>query len=1061
MSPSCRSVRLARPAFLALGVAVALLSLACPSSNPQRVIGPVVFGDEAPTIEFVTPNENFSINRGELFTVTWRDADPDSAAEITIDMVDVGTGTATTIITGIQENDTLAPDEWTINTNLVDEGTYYIRGIITDGINTPFVAFAEEAQGAGSRVIATITPPGLAPSNSPPRVVVTEPSFNQSVAQDDSLTIVVQPVLQQPAAPEPPIPYDDDSDTTLYILVDLDDDPTNDSVLAPDAGEIIILRTLNVAEGASDPLPDGPVVISLATIPARPNGEPYYVRATIDDAVNPQVHAYAPGTVNVVRSAQGEVDLQEIGTTQAGAKWFGFNPGAQLGSCIEGVGDFDADGVDDVLFVAQYGNPRSRGNIGEAYLLYGLDNVRHGNVINVNSISRSIDGCIFEAPAITEPGRRINGYTTHHTLGITDAGAMPDVDGDGRPELLFGMPHVDGSHMSMDFDPGDTDEDTEGGLGCYADLLVNNWSDDEDGLLSDAYFHYGGFATVVSSQNRDAAGLIDPDRLSRTSVGLEFVGQTANTIVRSSTQEAQGPEEGRIHGLRIQAGWYDYIDAFMLEQPPLNGNFGWNVEWLPDSNNDDFVEMVVSAPTNERDILDTGQEFGFLSTHWDSRGFFGSVIVLAATGGTFGDNDIWRDKSGSGGTNTIPIISGGDCSADPPDNSRGGPLIPLNEFEIFAEDVDDWLHDGGYAGDVNLDATPDILMGAPLNDRSAALPDTGATYVLYGRPSFTGGDIELSRADDPETRPPMLRVRGETAGDSIGWKQVRALDVNGDRIDDVVLGAPYTTFGGVLPETCGGDYNGDGLVNDVDINLTAFNACEASFGEEVFFDDACKAFDYNNDRMIDDRDRVVVECLVVGGGVECCPSANGFVGIVFGGVSLDGDRTISQIGTPDLPGVRFYGTEVGDLAGWSVASAGDFNRDNFGDILIAAPGETRFDENGRERLGVAYLIFGGTHLSNGTFSLDQVGTGSLPGIVFVSPFEIERPNEAPILTVAGIGDVNDDSFDDIGIGIPQADFVDTGLPQEPGEPGTDPILGRRPDDGAIYMIYGNNVGSNR
>ena len=65
---------------------------------------------------------------------------------------------------------------------------------------------------------------------------------------------------------------------------------------------------------------------------------------------------------------------------------------------------------------------------------------------------------------------------------------------------------------------------------------------------------------------------------------------------------------------------------------------------------------------------------------------------------------------------------------------------------------------------------------------------------------------------------------------------------------------------------------------------------------------------------------------------------NGFAAIIFGGVFTDGDRDIRQVATSDLVGVRFFGSEPGHRAGFDVSSAGDFNQDGFGDILIAVPG---------------------------------------------------------------------------------------------------------------------------
>ncbi len=1249
-----------------------ILSLAviagCPSSGPIPVLGPQQFGNVLPTLTILEPADDLSVAQGERFLITWSDGDADNNALISFSLIDTISGFEIPLVSNIEENDTRGADSFSVSTGLVPRSTYNIRGTIADGINAPVTVFATKGEPANQRVVLTITDPGQAPPTTPPVAVVTEPSFNISVSQDDLLTVMLQPTAIPPAANTPP--YDPDSDVTLYILLDVDSNPNNDNVVTDQPGNqdgIIVLSTQTIMTGTNAVITFNRNV-DLNEIPTRPDGRPYFVRATLIDGTNVPRHEYANGTIQIVEAAQGIVDVATVGQTRSGARFQGFNPGSRLGHRMISVRDFDNDGIDDMLLVARFGNPSNFGNVGEAYLIYGLDNRRFGGNIDVNSTSTAISGTIFAAPPLR--GLQL-GIGNARTEGITDVSVISDLNFDGRPELLFGMAHHDGLIQGRDDDPGDSvpmadatvmvtvvvrggessvrvgmgdpmtdsyigaedgyidaaapnanfavgdlefqgppdskwvlltfsdlldvipdtpadivnvmatlrmrvfdpgdmgnlheafteynentttyanyaqnggdpEEDVDysdqplggvngavgevmvtvtpvlqrlidgqlsgaddelrfiivpsdmdgdnvqlrssefnvvpidrptltitynrrnlgGAFGCYIDPYANNVAteanDDIAGIFVDQTWEALGLATIVHSNNRDAASAvgINPDRLEETVVWLELVGQEVyDFIIPAPTTGvfalAQGSAAGRIDGCRFTSGWYDFIDHQLLNQPPLNDLFGWNVSSLPDVDNDQLDEILISAPRNERDILDTTNTFGGFSTHVASRGFTGSIIVLP---GTNYNNPFFRDKADDGnGNSCVPFQccprQRGSCTGMIRD--RGGPAVPADSWEIFAENVDDFLAGAQSAGDFNLDGVPDILCGAHRNDRSD-LVDSGAAYIIYGRTPT--GDVRLELADNPGQRPPMLRLRGERSGDQVGFSLATGLDFNGDRIDDVFIGAPSADVGNVPRPDCLAGLSG------LQLSVNAFNDCRDSLGEEVFSDDACKGYDFNNDRQLDDDDLTVLNCLLSPAPSNCCPVDNGFVGVIFGGVSVDGDRTLSQIGTNDLPGIRFFGAHAGDRAGHSVSSAGDFNQDGFGDLLIAAPGEVRMDNNLRTRVGVAYLIFGGTHLTQPQYSLDMVGTADLPGIVFLSPFVEGRPNEAPIDNVGLVGDINNDGFDDIGLGITRADFIDQSLPQDPNDPGTNPNIGRRPDDGNAYIVYGNNVGSNR
>jgi hypothetical protein len=88
------------------------------------------------------------------------------------------------------------------------------------------------------------------------------------------------------------------------------------------------------------------------------------------------------------------------------------------------------------------------------------------------------------------------------------------------------------------------------------------------------------------------------------------------------------------------------------------------------------------------------------------------------------------------------------------------------------------------AGDPNGDGLPDLLVGAP--GLSARRPDAGGVYLVSGPLS---GWTHLRSAG--------ARFRGRDLDDRVGSSLAAGGDVNGDGIDDVLLGAPGIDHGGV------------------------------------------------------------------------------------------------------------------------------------------------------------------------------------------------------------------------------------------------------------------------
>jgi len=88
------------------------------------------------------------------------------------------------------------------------------------------------------------------------------------------------------------------------------------------------------------------------------------------------------------------------------------------------------------------------------------------------------------------------------------------------------------------------------------------------------------------------------------------------------------------------------------------------------------------------------------------------------------------------------------------------------------------------AGDVDGDGLADLVVGA--NSHDTAGSDAGAAYLVCGA-SLNTGQGNLGSAD--------ARFLGQRAGDYAGYGVAGAGDVDGDGLDDVLVGAPYADGG--------------------------------------------------------------------------------------------------------------------------------------------------------------------------------------------------------------------------------------------------------------------------
>lgn len=644
----------------------------------------------------------------------------------------------------------------------------------------------------------------------------------------------------------------------------------------------------------------------------------YFVGMTIRDPLHSSQTKYYSETITIPGAAAAQFDLTQIGVAYDGSIWQGFNYNAQAGyavsSCLDigfrdpvFVVDTSPDGVDEFIIAARFGEPFARGNVGEAYLIFGLDGVRYIGTYELNGVAVNIPGALFVAPPL------LGGITE----GVVSVTSTPDHDGDGRAEIMFGLPYVQFLAEDSDYDPCDTNEGTP-----YLDpFLPNDCTNDpgqspEDrdglGLVSTGYM-----AIIPGSEifREDGEGVCDlgwagqlEDRLNEPNNTSHHVGARIKPLDPFDTGE----------GFSSSAR---YGQTVARMSSIVEGVYGQG-DWL------------ISAPN--RDLGAGGVQVIGGGNLWD--------FTRPTTYTTL------PDAPGLiGGIYTWPLWS---CFAeDPSVRCIRGVTIP-HYVQIEPESPGDQLGGAHTLGDFNADGPPDLTCGAP-EASPEGLGEAGITYVVYGRLPF--GDINVGDIDDPDpvTAVPGIELEGTNVGDGFGTWQDSAGDFNGDGIPDWIIGAPgrdglgrfdngmvAVIFGNPLLL---GSYNADQLATPDLPAVVIYGAQDGDgFGSMV-----APGGDINADGFDD--------ILVSAPGTDPLARLNaGAVYVIFGSSALSGMIDVRVLGTDALPGRVYYGPRAGEAIG-SAAAAGDVDNDGFGDILIGNPNA---DPDGRTNAGEAYLIYG-------------------------------------------------------------------------------------------------------
>lgn len=817
-----------------------------------------------PTITFTAPPGDVELFLNEALTIGFVGQVFEAGAEGKIDIFyDLDT-TFANGYTLIDEN--LPPQVTSVAfpTGL-PEGVYNVGAAIRDGISPQVVVYADFQV----TVITTI------------ELTVTSPAVDVTI---------------------PPAEGDDPATATISWST---------SVPSGGATVDVYAQTVNAAGqpfGAEIPILTGvPVTTTSAAFTSEDSGVfAIFVRLEFTDTSVASVTEQAPGFVRV-SSLPRIAWLGELATDDSsfdGAIFEGVQPEDNLGSAMTSAGDMDGDGADEFCIVARYGkpffqNPSGIGE-GEGYLLFGgSGGNKPSGRFNINSTGTT--GLV---------GVTLTGIATlnanSETDGLSDVTLIPDADGDGLGELVFGFPRTNSAGFTVSAleSPG---QFLNGGVVIVSsdNILLQN---PQVGLTP--VINLDAVGQVFESEDGGLAGVDDIfspiEEIAVDAFAISTDPETPGCIEGTDgfNDTVVGPFQGFIPQL---APPLYAIQGAILPGAPCSLN-------IEDSEGDAFVnecpflfgpatgvpgsgfferEATMLDPKGARIIgMESGDGFGTSVTFSNSLddGSPGDLIITApnrtatpafVSGITTNIQDsgvayltdnrnFWGpdDFFGNGETPPYPaqymigIFS--HCGDD-----RSPPATTLS----IAGDASDKIRNVVGIEDFNEDGRNDFAVGAPNSNGGQ-----GRVYVAFRREESLEGDFVL----------PKLELSPS----------------NSERLDGVLIVANSTSALGASLAT-GVDFNGDGIS---DLVIGAPNA-NAGVGEVIVV--------FGDSSLSSPADGVTVQQLLVQKGAGGKP------------------RAARITGNPADANGQF---------GFNVANAGDVDGDGLDDLLIAAPNSTpRFD----------------------------------------------------------------------------------------------------------------------
>ncbi|MEH2182932.1 beta strand repeat-containing protein [Nostoc sp.] len=351
----------------------------------------------------------------------------------------------------------------------------------------------------------------------------------------------------------------------------------------------------------------------------------------------------------------------------------------QSGSSVSNAGDINNDGFDDMIIGASGADPNGNDFSGQSYVVFGGPNVASDGTFDLSNLNGT-------------NGFLINGIAYYNGLG-SSVSYGGDINDDGIDDLIIGAPYAS----------------PNGNSGAGQSYVVFGGTNvgstgtfDLSNLNGTNGFAINGILAGDNSGLRVSnAGDINNDGIDDLIIGAAFASPNGNSRAGQSY---------------VVYGGTNVASGGTLNLSDLNGTNGFTINGIAA---DDFSGYSIS---NTGDINNDG---------------INDLIIGAYHASPNGNQYAGQGYVVYGGTN---VSSGGTLNLSDLNGTNGFTINGINFGDGLGISVSN-------AGDINNDGIDDLIIGAWLASPSFT-NEAGQTYVVYGGTNVGGGGIfDLSSLD--------------------------------------------------------------------------------------------------------------------------------------------------------------------------------------------------------------------------------------------------------------------------------------------------------------------------